>query len=121
MESVLTSCGISYTRIDGDSSVEQRIKAIDRFQTDATVKIMLLTLGTGSVGSVKHYLDHYLEKTAMLIGCSLNLTAASHVHLIEPHWNPMVEEQAAARIHRVGQSKPVTIWRYIVEDSIEEV
>jgi len=61
---------------------------------------MLLTLGTGSVG--------------------LNLTEASYVHLVEPHWNPMVEEQAAARPHRIGQTKPVTLYRYIVENSIEE-
>jgi SWI/SNF-related matrix-associated actin-dependent regulator of chromatin subfamily A3 len=54
LESILNGRGMSYTRIDGGSSVEQRIKAIDRFQTDPTVKIMLLTLGTGSVGLVKH-------------------------------------------------------------------
>jgi SNF2 family DNA or RNA helicase len=53
VESVLNGRGMSYTRIDGDSSVEQRIKAVERFQTDLTIKIMLLTLGTGSVGSVK--------------------------------------------------------------------
>jgi SWI/SNF-related matrix-associated actin-dependent regulator of chromatin subfamily A3 len=57
----------------------------------------------------------------MLTARRLNLTAASHVHLIEPQWNPMVEEQAAARVHRIGQTKEVTVWRYIVQDSIEEV
>ena len=121
LESILNARGMSYTRIDGGSSVEQRIKAIDRFQTDPTVKIMLLTLGTGSVGLVKHCFQDKLVRSSVLITRSLNLTAASHVHLIEPHWNPMVEEQAAARVHRIGQNKPVTIWRYIVQDSIEEV
>jgi len=60
---------------------------------------MLLTFGVGSVG--------------------LTLTEATHVHLVEPHWNPMVEEQAIARAHRIGMDKPVTVWRYIVENSIE--
>jgi SWI/SNF-related matrix-associated actin-dependent regulator of chromatin subfamily A3 len=121
LESILNGRGMSYTRIDGGSSVEQRIKAIDRFQTDPTVKIMLLTLGTGSVGLVNHCFQDKPVSSSILIERSLNLTAASHVHLIEPHWNPMVEEQAAARVHRIGQNKPVTIWRYIVQDSIEEV
>ena|ERR1700733_14702994 len=51
----------------------------------------------------------------------LNLTAATHVHLVEPHWNPMVEVQAAARVDRLDQTKDVKIYRYIVENSIEEV
>jgi SNF2 family DNA or RNA helicase len=52
---------------------------------------------------------------------SLNLTAASQVHIIEPHWNPMIEEQAASRVYRLGQQREVTINRYIVKDSVEEV
>ena len=50
----------------------------------------------------------------------LNLAAASQVHILEPHWNPMVEEQAAARVHRLDQTEEVSIFRYIVKDSIEE-
>lgn len=57
----------------------------------------------------------------MLIICRLNLAAATHVHLIEPHWNPMVEAQAAARVDRLDQKKPIYIYRYVVKDSIEEV
>ena len=52
---------------------------------------------------------------------SLNLTAATHVHLVEPQWNPMVEAQAAARVDRLDQDSDVVILRYIVKDSIEEV
>ena len=52
---------------------------------------------------------------------SLDLTAASRVYMMEPQWNPMLEEQALDRIHRIGQTKPVTTIRYIVKDSIEEV
>ena len=52
---------------------------------------------------------------------SLNLTAATHVHLVEPQWNPMVEAQAAARVDRLDQDHDVVILRYIVKDSFEEV
>lgn len=52
---------------------------------------------------------------------SLNLTAASYVHLVEPQWNPMVEAQAAARVDRLDQTKDIVIIRYVVEDSIEQV
>ena len=52
---------------------------------------------------------------------SLNLTAATHVHIVEPQWKPMVEAQAAARVDRIDQNKDVVIMRYIVKDSIEEV
>lgn len=51
----------------------------------------------------------------------LNLTPATHVHLIEPQWNPMVEAQAAARVDRLDQENDVVILRYIVEESIEKV
>lgn len=51
----------------------------------------------------------------------LNLEAATHVHLLEPHWNPMVEAQAAARVDRLDQVNNIYIHRYIVKDSIEEV
>jgi len=50
----------------------------------------------------------------------LDLTAASHVHLLEPQWNPMAEEQALDRVHRLGQTRDVTTIRYIVKNSIEE-
>ena len=60
-------------------------------------------------------------KTTRLTRGSLNLTAATYVHIIEPQWNPMVEAQAAARIDRLDQTKDIVIIRYIVEHSIEEV
>jgi SNF2 family DNA or RNA helicase len=43
------------------------------------------------------------------------------VHLLEPQWNPSLEEQALARVHRLGQTRPVTAIRYVMEDSFEEV
>lgn len=51
----------------------------------------------------------------------LDLTAASCVHLLEPQWNPSLEDQALARAHRLGQTKPVTTFRYVMKNTIEEV
>lgn len=55
------------------------------------------------------------------MGASLDLTAASRAHLLEPQWNPAVEDQALARVHRMGQRRPVITMRYLMKDSIEEV
>lgn len=51
----------------------------------------------------------------------LDLTAASRVHLLELQWNPSVENQALARAHRLGQTRPVTTYRYVMKNSFEEV
>jgi len=51
----------------------------------------------------------------------LNLTAANYVHIVEPQWNPAVEDQAIARAVRMGQTRPVTAFRYVVRNSVEEV
>lgn len=51
----------------------------------------------------------------------LNLTVANYVHIVEPQWNPSVEEQAIARAVRMGQTREVTIIRYVVRNSVEEV
>lgn len=100
LENELRCRNIPCVRIDGDRSANERAAALNTFRTDPDVAVLLLTFGTGSVG--------------------LTLTEATHVHLVEPHWNPMVEEQAIARAHRIGQNRPVNVWRYIVEKSIEE-
>lgn len=51
----------------------------------------------------------------------LDLTVASRVHMLEPQWSPMAEEQALDRVHRIGQCREVVVTRYIVSNSIEEV
>lgn len=68
-------------------------------------------------------LDNYIYVAFLLICTfySVNLTAANYVHLLEPHWNPMVEAQAVDRVHRIGQSREVLTTRYITRDSIETV
>lgn len=58
---------------------------------------------------------------AELTAIRLNLTVANYVHIVEPQWNPSVEEQAIARAVRMGQTRTVTIIRYVVKDSVEEV
>lgn len=52
---------------------------------------------------------------------SLNLTVANQVHIVEPQWNPSVEEQAVARAVRMGQKREVTIYRYVLQNTVEQV
>ena len=58
---------------------------------------------------------------SLLTTSSIDLTAACRIHLMEPQWNPMAEEQALDRVHRIGQTQPVIATRYIVNESVEEV
>jgi SNF2 family DNA or RNA helicase len=53
-------------------------------------------------------------------GTGLNLTAADHVFLLDPWWNPAVEDQAADRAHRIGQERPVIVYRLVAEETVEE-
>ena len=53
-------------------------------------------------------------------GTGLNLTAADHVFLLDPWWNPAVEDQAADRAHRIGQERPVFVYRLVAGDTVEE-
>ena len=53
-------------------------------------------------------------------GIGLNLTAADHVFLVDPWWNPAVEDQAADRAHRIGQERPVMVYRLVAKDTVEE-
>lgn len=50
----------------------------------------------------------------------LNFTMASRIHIVEPQWNPSVEEQAIARAVRMGQKREVVIFRYVVQDTVEQ-
>ena len=53
-------------------------------------------------------------------GTGLNLTAADHVFLMDPWWNPAAEAQAADRAHRIGQTRPVTVYRLVAQNTVEE-
>jgi superfamily II DNA or RNA helicase len=98
IEQRLTVAGLSTLRIDG--STRNRQEVVDRFQTDPQAQILLLSLKAAGVG--------------------LTLTAADHVFIMDPWWNPAVEEQAADRAHRIGQDKPVMVVRMIAKDTVEE-
>jgi SWI/SNF-related matrix-associated actin-dependent regulator of chromatin subfamily A3 len=100
VELSLKGSNLQYVRFDGKVSASKRITALQSFQSDPKVKVLLLSITCGAVG--------------------LNLTVASRAYLMEPHWNPTVEDQALARIHRMGQTKEVTTIRYIMKDSFEE-
>jgi superfamily II DNA or RNA helicase len=89
---------VRYTRLDG--STVDRGSVVKRFQEDPAVSVMLLSLKAGGTG--------------------LNLTAADHVFLLDPWWNPAAEDQAADRAHRIGQERPVLVHRLIAADSVEE-
>lgn len=65
--------------------------------------------------------SHGASKSGKLSIRSLDLTAASRVYLMEPQWNPTLEEQALARAHRIGQTRPVTTVRFVMQESLEEV
>lgn len=81
-------------------SQKKRQETLHQFKTDASFGVFLISLKAGGVG--------------------LNLTAANHVFLIDPWWNPAVEDQAVERVHRIGQKKNVEIIRFICRQTVEE-
>jgi SNF2 family DNA or RNA helicase len=91
--------GWKYTRIDGSQSFKKRAEQVDLFQK-GDAQVFLISLKAGGVG--------------------LNLTAASYIFLMDPWWNPAVENQAIDRAHRIGQENKLTVYRPIIKDSVEE-
>ncbi|MCO4768668.1 MAG: DEAD/DEAH box helicase [Deltaproteobacteria bacterium] len=91
--------GLVLRSIDGSTPMEQRQREIDAFQS-GDGDVFLISLKAGGVG--------------------LNLTAASYVFHLDPWWNPAVEDQATDRAYRIGQDKPVTVYRLIARDTVEE-
>jgi superfamily II DNA or RNA helicase len=98
VEPHLKSAGIKFTRLDG--STRDRAGVVAEFQDDDGPPVMLVSLKAGGTG--------------------LNLTAADHVFLLDPWWNPAVEDQAADRAHRIGQDRPVMVYRMVANDTVEE-
>jgi len=95
----LVEQGFVVRSIDGSTPMAKRQREIDAFQ-GGDGDVFLISLKAGGVG--------------------LNLTAASYVFHLDPWWNPAVEDQATDRAHRIGQDKPVTIYRFIARDTVEE-
>ncbi|KAE8224047.1 hypothetical protein CF319_g2989 [Tilletia indica] len=100
VEGVLTRDRHAFVRLDGSTSQKQREEAIRTFSNSPKSMVFLISTRAGGVG--------------------LNLTAANHVWLLDYWWNTSVENQAIDRIHRLGQTKPVTVHRYMIENTIEE-
>lgn len=91
--------GISYQYLDGSTSSKQRKQRVDAFQAGEG-DLFLISLKAGGLG--------------------LNLTAADYVLHMDPWWNPAIEDQASDRAHRLGQTRPVTIYRLVCKNTIEE-
>ncbi|WP_341842129.1 DEAD/DEAH box helicase [Chitinophaga caseinilytica] len=91
---------IPYEYFDGSTSTMDREKAIQNFQNNEECRVFLISLKAGGVG--------------------LNLTAADYVYIVDPWWNPAVEQQAIDRTHRIGQTKNIFAYRMICKDTVEE-
>ena len=96
----LEELGVKYEYFDGSTSAPDRQKAIESFQNDEEKRVFLISLKAGGVG--------------------LNLTAADYVYIVDPWWNPAVEQQAIDRTHRIGQTKNIFAYRMICKDTIED-
>ncbi|KAH9700025.1 DNA repair protein RAD5A [Citrus sinensis] len=96
----LSRNNIPFLRLDGTLNQQQREKVLKQFSEDNNIMVLLMSLKAGGVG--------------------INLTAASNAFVLDPWWNPAVEEQAVMRIHRIGQTNRVTIKRFIVKGTVEE-
>ena len=94
----LEKVGIPYEYLDG--STQDRAERVRNFQDSEHCRVFLMSLKAGGVG--------------------INLTEADYVYLIDPWWNPAVEQQAIDRTHRIGQTKKVFAYKMICKDTIEE-
>lgn len=95
----LDQAGINYLYLDGSVSAARRIELVDSFQK-GDMPLFLISLKAGGLG--------------------LNLTAADYIIHLDPWWNPAVEDQASDRAYRIGQKRPVTVYRLIAKNTIEE-
>ena len=96
----LIELDVPFEYFDGSTSAQDREKAIQSFQNNESVRVFLISLKAGGVG--------------------LNLTAADYVYIVDPWWNPAVEQQAIDRTHRIGQTKNIFAYRMICKDTIED-
>lgn len=91
---------ITHYYLDGQTPREERMGLVNQFNKSNEVKVFLISLKAGGLG--------------------LNLTAADYVVLLDPWWNPAVEQQAIDRSHRIGQKRTVISYRFITKNSVEE-
>lgn len=100
IEKCIRESGITYVRMDGETPVDRRQPMIDRFNEDPDIHVFLMTTRTGGLGT--------------------NLTGADRIIIFDPDWNPSTDLQARERAWRLGQTKPVKIYRLMTEGTIEE-
>lgn len=100
VEPHLTNNNVRFTRIDGKLNSNKRDQAIADFTNDPTCSVLLASLSVCSVG--------------------LNLVAANQVVLCDSWWAPAIEDQAVDRVYRLGQTRETTVWRLVMEGSIED-
>ncbi|MCO5143466.1 MAG: DEAD/DEAH box helicase [Oligoflexia bacterium] len=98
VEPRLEAANITFSRLDG--STRNRDQVVSGFQKEDGPNVMLLSLKAGGVG--------------------ITLTAADHIYILDPWWNPAAEDQAADRAHRIGQENPVFIHRLVARESVED-
>lgn len=100
IEPHLKQASLKYVRYDGSMKNDAREAALESLRNNKATRVLLCSLKCGSLG--------------------LNLTAASRVVIVEPFWNPFVEEQAIDRVHRLNQTVDVKVFRLTVGDTVEE-
>jgi SNF2 family DNA or RNA helicase len=100
IEPFLHKHGHRFVRYDGSMRNDAREASLSQLRTNPRVRVLLCSLKCGSLG--------------------LNLTAASRVVILEPFWNPFVEEQAIDRVHRINQTRDVVVYKLTIADSVEE-
>ena len=100
IEHALNSNNIPSVRLDGRMTLKQRSAVLRTFKSDPSIAVLLVSIKAGGQG--------------------LNFTAANKVYMMEPQFNPGVEQQAIDRVHRLGQTRDVEIKHYIMRDSVEE-
>lgn len=100
VEIALEKSGIRFVRLDGRMQRKDREIAVENFKNDRGVSVCLISLKVGGIG--------------------LNLVWATHVFLLDPWWNPAIEQQAIDRVHRIGQEEEVHVIRFVVKNSVEE-
>lgn len=96
----LATLNLPYEYLDGQSNSKQREQSVQNFQENENLRVFLISLRAGGTG--------------------LNLTAADYVYIVDPWWNPAVENQAIDRCHRIGQDKKVFAYRMICKNTVEE-
>lgn len=99
IEPFLKRDNLSFTRYDGSMRNDLREASLDRLRNNSRTRILLCSLKCGSLG--------------------LNLTAASRVVILEPFWNPFVEEQAIDRVHRLNQTRDVVVYKLTIANTVE--